>query len=248
MKIAIYVSSWPPGRAASGIVTYTAQLVSSLRELGHEVYILSLDVGEADPFTIDLQQVRLSLLSRLWLRMRIKFTSVPAGGVWNAAKISRAVRQLVHEKGVEVFEIEESFGMSLQLSQMNIVPVLVRLHGPFLLTGVFDDVGSTMAFNNGRTKQEGLAIKAADYITAPCDYARAAVKKHYGITLTDSRIIPNPIIAAPESEIWQIDRCDTNKILFIGRFDSIKGGSGAACLCQIGTDQSRADADLRWSG
>lgn len=224
MKIAIYVSSWPPGRAASGIVTYTAQLVTWLRAHGHEVYILSPDVGEPDPFTIDLEQVQPSLLLRIWLKLMIKFTSVPAGGIWNAAKISAALRQLVNQKGLEVFEIEESFGMSFQVSKMNIVPVLVRLHGPFILAGAFDDVGSTMSFNNGRRKQEGLAINAADYITAPCDYARAAVKKHYDLDLTHSRIVPNPIISAPESEIWHLDRCARNRMLFIGRFDSIKGG------------------------
>ncbi len=240
MKIAIYVASWPPGRAASGIITYTAQLVSSLRLLGHEVYILSPDVSEADPYTIDLKQVRLPLPSRVWLRMKIKLNSVPAGSAWNAAKISAAIRQLVDEAGVEIFEIEESFGLSFQVSKMNIVPVLVRLHGPFFLTGVFDDPSSAMSFNNGRAMREGLAIKAANYITAPSNATLQAVRQHYDLTLENSAAIPNPFISAPEDGIWHIDRCDRNKMLFVGRFDSLKGGDLAletfARLAEVNPD------------
>ncbi|PXW72237.1 glycosyltransferase involved in cell wall biosynthesis [Loktanella sp. PT4BL] len=224
LKIAIYVSSWPPGRVASGIVTYTEQLVSMLRASGHEVYILSPGVHEPDPFTIDLEQIQPSLLLRIWLKLKIRFTSIPAGGVWHAARISAALSQLVREKGVEVLEIEESFGMSLQISQRNIVPVIVRLHGPFFLTGVFDDPDTAMAFNNGRVTREGLAIQAATYITAPSAATLQAVMQHYDLSLENSVAIPNPIIAANEDEIWQIDQCDRNKMLFVGRFDSLKGG------------------------
>jgi glycosyltransferase involved in cell wall biosynthesis len=150
------------------------------------------------------------------------------------------VQQLVDEKGIEVFEIEESFGTSLQVSRLKIVPVLVRLHGPFLLTGIFDDAASAMPFNNGRAKYEGQAIEAADYITAPCNYARAAVRQHYDFALTNSSIIPTPIASALEEAIWRVDRCNKNKMLFVGRFDSIKGGDFAlrvfASLAEVNLD------------
>jgi glycosyltransferase involved in cell wall biosynthesis len=224
MKIAIYVSSWPPGRVASGIVTYTSQLVSSLRAFGHEVYILTPDAGEKDAYTVDLEEIRFPLLSRIWQRVQAKMSSVPHVGVQRAAKIAAAIRQLVDEKGIEVFEIEESFGMSTQASRMNIVPISLRLHGPFFLTGYFNDAISAMSFNKGREEQEGRAIKAAHYVTANCGDTLNAVKKHYDVALNDSTIIPTPIISAEKDEIWQLDRCDRNKMLFVGRFDSIKGG------------------------
>lgn len=224
MKIAIYVSSWPPGRVASGIVTYTSQLVTSLRAFGHEVYVLTPDADEEDPYTVDLERIQFSLLSRISQRIRAKMSSVPIAGIKRADQIATAIRQLVDEKGIEVFEIEESFGMSAQVSQMNIVPVSLRLHGPFFLTGFFKDAISAMSFNNQRGEQEGLAIKTAHYVTANCNDTLNAVKKHYEVALDDSIIIPTPIISALEDDIWQLDRCDRNKMLFVGRFDSIKGG------------------------
>ncbi len=224
MKIAIYVSSWPPGRVASGIVTYTSQLVSSLRAFGNEVYIVTPDAGEKDPHTVDLEEIRFPFLQRLWQRMQSRLTSVPYASIQRAAKIKAAIRELVKEKGVEVFEIEESFGWSASLSMMNIVPVSLRLHGPFILTGYFNDAMSILPFNQQRGEQEGRAIKAAHYVTANCNDTLSAVKKHYNLPLANSTIIPTPIISAPEDEIWHVDRCDRNKILFVGRFDSIKGG------------------------
>ena len=224
LKIGIYVSSWPPGRVASGIVTYTAQLVSSLRAFGHEVHIVTPDAGEADPRTVDLQQIRLPMLTRIGLRLKSRMSGLPLDSIQHAAKIAEAVRRLVDEKGIEVFEIEESFGWSAPVSQMNIVPVSMRLHGPFFLTGGFNDAMSAMPLNRGRAEQEGVATRAAHYVTANCNDTLDATRKHYGLGIDNSTIIPTPIISAPEDEIWHVDRCDRNKMFFVGRFDSIKGG------------------------
>ena len=224
MKIAIYVSSWPPGRAASGIVTYTSQLVSSLRAFGHEVYILTPDLGEKDPYTIDLEEIQIPLFSKVWQRLKAKLTARPYNALRHSAQIALAIRKLVDEKGIDVFEVEESFGMGAEVSLMNIVPVSVRLHGPFVLTGIFQDAMSASSMNEGRAQHEGLAIRSAHYVTANCNDTLNAVKKHYGLDLENSTIIPTPIVSASESKTWQVDRCDKNKMFFVGRFDSIKGG------------------------
>ena len=224
MKIAIYVSSWPPGRVASGIVTYTSQLVSSLRSFGHEVYILTPDAGEKDPYTIDLNEVQVPLFTKVWQRLKSKLTSRPYDAMRHSAKVALAIRKLVAEKGIEVFEVEESFGMSAEVAMMNIVPVSVRLHGPFILTGGFKDAMSALSINNGRAEHEGLAIRSAHYVTANCNDTLNAVRNHYGLALENSTIIPTPIVSALESETWNKDRCDGNKLFFVGRFDSIKGG------------------------
>ncbi len=241
MKIAIYVSSWPPGRVASGIVTYTSQLVTSLRAFGHEVYILTPDAGETDPYTIDLEEMQFSVLSRISHRIKAKTGLVPLGGVQRAARITAAIRQLRDEKGIEVFEIEESFGMGAQVSQANIIPVSLRLHGPFFLTGFFKDALSVLPFNKGRGEQEGLAIKTAHYVTANCNDTLSAVKAHYDVALNESTIIPTPIVSASEDDIWQLDRCDRNKMLFVGRFDSIKGGD---LVLQTFAKLAQANPDL----
>lgn len=224
MKIAFYVSSWPPGREASGIVTYTSQLVSSLRSLGHEVYIVTPNGGEKDEYTIDLSEFRGTRLSRLWRRAVAKFSSLPPASVEHANKISLAVRMLVQEKGVEVFEIEESFGWSARISRQNIAPVVIRLHGPFFLTGRFNDAHAFSPQQLQRSKHEGRAIATAHYVTASSMQVIDDVRQYYKLGLTKNAIIPMPIVSAEESETWKAETCNRNKILFVGRFDSSKGG------------------------
>lgn len=242
MKIAVYVSSWPAGREASGIVTYTAQLVSSLREAGHEVYVLTPGPTETDAYTIDLNGFRDRGLSRLWRRVRTKLSSLPAASVEHATKISLAVRMLAEEKGVEVFEMEEAFGWSHRISQRNIVPVVVRLHGPFFLTGRFNDAHSFQPVQQQREQQEGRAIRDAHYITTSCAAVLDAVREHYSLELEKSALIPLPIVAAPQDETWSADTCDRNRILFVGRFDSIKGGD---LILKSFSDLAMRNPDLR---
>ena len=242
MKMAIYVSSWPPGREASGIVTYTSQLVLALRSVGHEVYVITPDSHEKDEYTIDLNTFRASALSRIWRRVLAKISSLPPESVEHANKIGLAVRKLVQEKGIEVLEIEEAFGWSTQISRQNIVPVVVRLHGPFFLTGRFNDAHTYLRVNQQRAKQEGRAIEAAHYVTASSAVLLDAVKDHYNLNLTRSAIIPVPIVSADKSNTWNAEACDRNKILFVGRFDSIKGGD---LVLRVFSELATINPDLR---
>ena len=55
MKIAMYVPAWPPGNSANGIVAYASYMIPALRNLGHDVFILTWDAN-------DTGEPRLSLL------------------------------------------------------------------------------------------------------------------------------------------------------------------------------------------
>ena len=75
MKKFTHVPTWPPGSSANGIVTYAAQLVPALRQLGHEVYVLTSNhiADVADAYTIDLKKVQIR--HPLWFRIDLEFLS-----------------------------------------------------------------------------------------------------------------------------------------------------------------------------
>lgn len=104
MKIAIYAPAWPPGSAANGIVTYTSHLVPALRQLGHEVFVLSHWVNEVDPFTVDLKKFD----SAPSLTTRAMFKVAPLTTQFNgmSSMIAKAVRELVVQHHLDVFEME----------------------------------------------------------------------------------------------------------------------------------------------
>jgi glycosyltransferase involved in cell wall biosynthesis len=224
MRIALFAPSWPPGYLANGIVTYLSQLVPGLRRLGHEVFVLTPLKGTEcdDPYTIDLQ----SFASTRTLWDRAKYRLAPETAKFNAASsaIACAVVRLVEEKKLDVLELEESFGLSYEISRLKLLPVVVRLHGPWFLNGRFNDPGETTPLNRRRQVREGRGIQHAHFVSAPSAEVLQAVKNHYRLKLTASRVISNPINAVVEAEAWNVSTCNNYTLLFVGRFDRRKGG------------------------
>ena len=223
MKIALYVPSWPPGYASNGIVTYASYLVPALRSLGHRVFVVTADKARDshDPEYYDLKETTSS--PNLWHRALYKVAPALAGFKAISERLAASIKALVEEHRLDVFEIEESGGWSYAVSRAEIVPVVVRLHGPWFLTGRFSDLDDENPFFSHRQKFEGRSIGHAHLITASCEDTLNSVKNHYNLTLTNSRIIRTPIEAAPEAKTWDFESAE-NAFLFVGRFDKLKGG------------------------
>ena len=177
MRIALYVTAWPPGEYPSGIVTYASQLVPALRKLGHEVFILTFrkSASDLDPHTIDLRR----FVSRtLWDRVLLRLAPVRASFKEISTILGLALKELIANHALDVFEIEELFGFSYDIRRMNLLPIVVRLHGPWLLNGIFTDP-SAISMNRRRVKLEGKGIYCADFVTSPAANALKIINKHY---------------------------------------------------------------------
>jgi glycosyltransferase involved in cell wall biosynthesis len=222
MKIAIYVPSWPPGKTASGIVTYASQIIPALRELGHDVFVVTPEKGDNDPNTIDLSAFYFS--PSIWTRA-IELL-VPGTMVWRAVAfaIRSAVSHLRRTRGVEVFEIEETLGVSLPISRLQILPVVVRLHGPWFLTGAFSNQATSLRSHLQRQKWEGIGIRSATVVSAPTKEIVRAVRSRYRLPLSNVHVIPNALKSSDSQSKWRLATCDPNNLLFVGRFDRAKGG------------------------
>ena len=209
----MYVPAWPPGNSANGIVTYASYIIPALRNLGHDVFILTWDTNGTD-------EPRLSLLGKFqkplpfWNRALFRVASTSALYHASARPFASAVRDLVERHGIEIIEIEEFFGFSHAISNLNLIPVVVRLHGPWFLTKRSEDTRREML--------ERRAISTADAVTSPSEHILNSVEHHYGLRLRRTLTFGNPI-AAPSRQ-WRLSHCDTNSLLFVGRFDQIKGG------------------------
>ena len=224
MKIAIYVPFWPPGKVSNGIVTYASYLVPALRRLGHTVYVLARSKADEDddPYTLDLRKYVPP--RSLWHRALYKIDPATAGFKSESFLIASAIKELVEKHKLDVCEIEESGGWNFAVSHLNSVPVVVRLHGPWFLTGRFNAAENESPLFRRREKLEGRGIRNAQLVIASCEQTLEAVKRHYGFQLGGSRIIPIPIAAAAENRTWSVDASARDSILFIGRFDRLKGG------------------------
>jgi len=223
MKIGLYVGSWPPGDIPNGIVIYASQLVPALRRLGHQVFVFTPHkTSDNDPYTIDLRSF--AHAATLWDRAMCRL--MPDIGLFNVATsaIATAVGECVQKHKIEVFEIEETFGFGFAISRLKLLPVVLRLHGPWFLNGKFYDLDEPAIQSRRRQKWEGRGIQHAELVTAPTAEVLQLVKDHYGFSLQASRVIRNPLGADDDAEIWDIKTCRKNSLLFVGRFDRLKGG------------------------
>jgi glycosyltransferase involved in cell wall biosynthesis len=223
MKVGLFVPAWPPGGMANGIVTYASYLVPALRSLGHEVYVLTFKLSgspERDQWAINLKGY--APRTRVWDRVMYRLSPANANFKVKCDTISAAIQNLVETVELDILEMEESFGLSFAVSRLNLLPVVVRLHGPWFVNGIGNPEFGT-SINLGREEREARSIKSAQMVTAPSADIIEIVKEHYQLRSLNSAVVPNPIIAAVDNDVWDKDRCRKDTLLFVGRMDRRKG-------------------------
>lgn len=112
-----------------------------------------------------------------WKRAASRLASDFAVYRTRSTSIVGAIKELHRKHQLEALEMEESFGWSFEISRLNLLPVIVRLHGPWFLNGCFNHPNCNSAVNARRERREGKAIQRATYITAPNAHILAAVDR-----------------------------------------------------------------------
>ena len=227
LSVAYFCPDWPPGNMSNGVVTYVGTLTDEMRVQGHTTTVITphadLDVSSDGIYSLSNEDNSRTLPGRLLDRLESR---VRPDRAWQRAvcrSIVAATRRAIEERGVQILEMEESFGWPLRIQQKIPIPVVVRLHGPWFLTGSAD--GNPLdAVMRHRIHAEGLAIRAADGVTAPSRDVVEKAGSYYGMAIEHAEVIPNPVPNVSASEGWDPSSFDSRVILFIGRFDLIKGG------------------------
>jgi glycosyltransferase involved in cell wall biosynthesis len=227
LSLAFYSPSWPPGNDSNGIVTYVGTTITGLQALGHGVSVISPSVTRGTTaegiYSLDEYHANRTLPDRLLDRLtRFRGPDQVLARIACRA-IATAARRAVTERGVQLLEMEETFGWSLTVQRRIPIPLVVRLHGPWFLTGPANG-HPTDASLRARVRKEGLALRAADGVTAPSLDVLERTRSYYGLALKHAEVIPNPVPDAPAWSYWNPRKCNPHEILFIGRFDLNKGG------------------------
>lgn len=226
MRIVNYVHGWPPDRYPNGVVTATARLAPALRAAGHDAriiaamgsvaadedYVTLIDEGRAPD---RLEQIVAGMARRIGRRGAF-YRRTPH-------RIAATINRRPELASADIVEIEESFGWSRILAGRIAPPVVTRLHGPYFLTGAAQTGGTFSAEDEERIRREGAAIAAAAFVTAPSRFVLDAVRERYGCALAGAAVIANPAPKVAAAKLWRRERADPDRLLFVGRFDRIKG-------------------------
>lgn len=223
--VGMMTPAWPPGSRPNGIVTATGILRDAFNAQGVTLKVLTGNVepGTEDPDVVNLRTLhdpsyRRKPLERL--RARVFPGHTQARHV--ALGLTAGLRH-VGLDSLDIVEMEESFGAPVLVQKAVPCPVVVRLHGPWFLNGEALGHRRDAVFER-RVAWEGRAIQAAEGITSPSQDTLDRTCREYGFSPRRAVVIPYPQALAPESDHWNLDACDRDLILFIGRFDRHKGG------------------------
>lgn len=217
MHIALLSPAWPPEGNSNGIVTYAHWLRQGLRQQGCRVSVLAFAVaaGHDEPDVYPISP--LSGIRRVASRLRRISSAFDAGH-----RVAAALKSVQAECPVDVIEMEESFGWARQVRDATRLPMVVKLHGPAFLHLAEEDLRTRAG--QEKVRREGESLARSPVIVSPS-------RSHLNDTLARYRLRPaiaehvvNPLGTRPETALWSPAGSASDVLLFVGRFDKIKGG------------------------
>jgi glycosyltransferase involved in cell wall biosynthesis len=230
LSIAYFTPGWPPQRFPNGIVTFVASMVEGMHQLGHQPYVLthdldrSQDLGSGSQDVLQLSSRRSDeVIGRLFDTLFARILPESAFRASFVRGLFRGVETLTAKSGLDLLEIEESFGVAGFLRDRLSIPIVVRLHGPWFINGKVMGFSEDASFLR-RVQLEGEAIANAFAITAPSRDVLEQTRRYYNLPLEQAVVIPCPLASTPKAQRWRSQDCEPDVIAFIGRFDRHKGG------------------------
>jgi glycosyltransferase involved in cell wall biosynthesis len=225
ITVGLLSPDWPLDKAMNGIVSYVDGLNKGLARLGHKAYVLAshCDGPNTWPNVYVLQQDRQSALARM--RFGLAFQLNPLEAIrWKFGRaLVETARRAITERGVELLEMEETLGLVQIVKRHLDIPVIAKLHGPHFLTGTLSGGSARVGFDR-RIRHEGIAILKADAVSAPSFDVLERARRYYNVPLEGGVVIPNPAPIVERQKRWSFAECDPLRLLFVGRFDRVKGG------------------------
>jgi len=221
MHIVLVCPAWPPQRFASGIVTYVNHLRNELRDRGHEVTLLVSQLHPEDSLVVDVVKVKASVLFRIQVRLMGLLGYKHWGSSNWGRMITKALGEIHRRAPVDVVEIEESFGWCGTVASRSGIPTVVKLHGPTFLVsplGPAPDLAKAK-----RIEREGRALFNVRTIISPAQCTLDQTIARYGLHPEYACQVVNSIVGRTDLPLWDANHCDKNAILFVGRFDEVKG-------------------------
>lgn len=222
---------WPLKHFPNGIVAYVQNIVTGLDETTKAIIFARVSVSyDAEDNIVNLSKLNLdkTLLQKLVDKI-LHVIKLPCA---KTLVYRRYVALLARNQNfailnaptvLDIIEMEESFGVADFLMNINQIPVVTRIHGPHFATGSIMKVDKDWDYKL-RVFYEGQAIMHSQGVTAPSLDVLEKVRQYYGIALPHAKVIPNPVIPVNEDMQWEIDNSKVPTILFVGRFDLLKGG------------------------
>ncbi len=228
MRVCLISREYPPETGFGGIATFVRHLAHGLKELGHEVEVVSLAkeqerrveddgviVHRVLPFKIDGE---LDKVNRCMPYSRYVMLTTIA--LW------RKFYQLHRERPFDVADSPELLAESLYASVLRVVPLVIRLYTPHSKFMAENLHNTAATFDHMFVAMlERLAMTSADVLTSPSVDLAEFVSADLNYPISNIHIIQNPIdpVEFSPSGPRAIGENGKKNVLFVGRLEERKG-------------------------
>lgn len=219
LRVGFVTPAWPGTQTPNGIATAVSHLATGLQSAGHDVTIIAnrVDAPHDHPRVVVVPDARLRLVDRLRRKLDLEG--------WLARSMvdrhAEAIRHAVALYGVEVVVMEETQGWVGEIRGKVSVPIVATLHGPWWIHRTTGSAPND-AVSARREAREAEGLRRVDGITAPSADVLRQTRALWGLPKVPTAVIANPF-PIPALGIDLTDEL-LNHVLFVGRFDHIKGG------------------------
>ena len=243
MRVAFASPGWPLAGFRNGVVTYIDHVVPALRSYGVDARVLAGSIAgdqPTGPQVVDLRSCPLPVAWNASARLAERFAPAWVTPIRMGGHLTSALRRA---GDVDVLELEEAHGAPAFVDPGR-ASMVVRLHGPWLMNGPALGVPADVAFR-ARCKLELRAVERADGVTAPSRFVLEGLKRRTSWTPVLATIIPNPAPEIAPADRWQPDPSRPRRVVFVGRFDRIKGADLVLrAFAEIGRDDASLGLDF----
>ncbi len=228
MRICLISREYPPETGWGGIATFTRHLAHGLKEIGHEVVVVSLSKDEDK--VVDDEGIAVHRVKQEWLGKRLgtislcmpysRYVLITSTALW------RKFFLLHSEKPFDVVDTPELLAEGFFPSITKALPLLVRLYTPhskFIAERLHN---VTPSFDHEFVAAvERVAMLGASVLSSPSKDLAQFVAQDLNYELKDIHIVRNPISSSEFSEEGNKLLPDNGKlkILFVGRLEERKG-------------------------
>ena len=221
MHIALFSPAWPPHLSPNGIVTYVKWMRKEMVAQGHRVSIFAGKV-ESNPTDVDCHYIERPLSQRIKDSVTSRLFNRPVSVFDYGDAVAAAINRVHRRDRIDVIEMEESFGWAAAVSRNTSIPMVVKLHGPAFLHLVEEDLNTP--FGEEKVRREGEALAQLPVITSPSRCTLRSTLSHYALNPDIEQQVVNPISLPVGAKVWDLAHCARDTLLFVGRFDKVKGG------------------------
>ncbi|SEW44443.1 Glycosyltransferase involved in cell wall bisynthesis [Cognatiyoonia koreensis] len=219
-RLGLLTPGWPGQNTPNGIATSVYYLAMGLKEIGAAPVILTDNVDGPCPDdipVIKIPSLAWGVLDRL--RAKLGDRDVPYRILGDA--IGASASNAVANYGIDALMMEETHGWS-QYTQTHLsIPVIVALHGPFVVQKHIE-ARPTNKEDKLRELREKRAFELAAGLVSPSQNVLDAVEQTAAVHNVPRIVLPNTLRSS--NELVSINRETAERILFVGRFDNHKGG------------------------